>query len=307
MGKEINKSSLPFQSKLQIVCSFVEEKFFTKKYSRPLSGNNLSGRRIIMENIIALFRGLAAKEMSEEKVSELRSLFIELLSHFNGRITHWEIELSAADNFLSSMRKAFKELLEKNIFADIETLQIAAQVVTDIYVSRERYDSAAAGFMASLGFFERAWELYEKAICYYPHDLCESGKADLRKKQRLLASDYRLSGKILPGLEEKIDREAKQIVDYAKHAAIWELFHPQKYIPWDQWYAQGQVALPWDHSIDMAHEQLNKMGYDESEQQELFKPAYEDIIRVLHKDSDNNAKAGDTWWIKQIAKYTALL
>lgn len=264
-----------------------------------------------MENIIAQFCNVMAAEMNNKKRSELRSLLVELLGSFEGYTTHWEIEISAADNFLDNMRVVFKEVVEKNIFADIETLRIAAQIVVDIYVGHEKYDGRAAEFMASIGFFEDAWDLYEKAICHYPRNLLERGKDELAKQMRLLVEEYRLfvrlGGKALPAFEEKINREAKQVIDSAKSTTIWEIFHPQKYVPWGQWYAQGQKHIPWDHSMDTARKQLGKMGYTEAEQQKMLQPAYKDIIVALEKDRDNNAREGDTWWNKQIAKYTALL
>jgi hypothetical protein len=260
-----------------------------------------------MKNIIAQFQNVVAVEMNDEKRSELRAMFVESLKQFSGYTTHWEIEVSAVKNFLDNMREAFQEIVEKNIFTDIETLRIAALLVVDIYVSRERYDGRIAEFMASLGFLEDAWGLYEKAICHYPHNLLERGKDELVKQMRLLTEEYRRSGKNMPAFEDRMNHEARQIIEAANRAVIWDIFHPQKYIPWNQWYAQGQKHIPWDHVMDVAQKQLDKMGYVETAQQEMLKPAYADIIAALEKDRNNNAREGDTWWDKQIAKYTALL
>lgn len=250
-----------------------------------------------MEKIQNLINNISySNEINEEEI------FVQLeeaLVDYRGYVTHWEIYVPAIKNFFYDAKKVLSEVG----FANREVLHLLAKSIVTFCERKglASCDEYFAEMMESLGFFKDAFYLYNSAKREFEHN------GNLRKKmqdfQLNVIKKYRERVEKDEDMENIIEREARDWVSWACRVAIDEIFNPPKFTPWNQWYAQGQKHLAWDHSIDVAKKSLEKMGLNEAEIEGFFRPAHEAIVKALIKNRDEEARPGDTWWDIQLKKY----
>ena len=255
-----------------------------------------------LDIVVKKFGKKVIANMDSRRKKALNAILLSLKNGCGHSTTHWEIVLTPADNFFYLMRSALFGWRRKQIFVDQKVLRLVAQNVVKIYLDnwagRDKlpYCKKNSGdMMTKLNFFPEAIDFYEE---YRDASEC---KEDADKSIRQCLAAYRASSLIDDKLETKIGLLIQAISSNAQSTAIWEIRHPQKWVPW------GQEPRTWHAPLRQAKTLLFEFGLDEAEVFAALNPVYQAVKTALISDRDEHERPGDTWWQDQLIKISDII